>query len=96
MDDLVKNKNDNPSVGLVLCKTKNNVLAEYTLRDLNKPMGLSEYMLRDALPKDVQTSLPSIEKLETELSKEIEETLMDHVTEVAKDPLSFPKESKKK
>ena len=70
IDDLVKHSSDNPSIGLILCKTKNNVLAEYTLRDMSKPIGLSEYRLKDALPDDIKTSLPSIAELELELSKE--------------------------
>ncbi len=71
IDDLLKHPADNPSIGLILCKSKNDVLAEYTLRDMTKAMGLSEYRLTKALPEDLQTALPSIEKLEAELSKNI-------------------------
>jgi len=69
IDDLVKHQSDNPSIGLILCKTKNNVTAEYALRDINKPIGLAEYRLSDALPEEIQTSLPTIEALEHELAK---------------------------
>ena len=71
VDDLVKHETDAPSIGLILCKTKNNVLAEYTLRDMTKPIGLAEYRLEDSLPDDIKTSLPTIEELEAELSKRI-------------------------
>lgn len=69
IDDLVKHPDDQPSIGLILCKSKNNVLAEYTLRDMSKPIGLAEYRLSEALPKEIKTSLPTIEELEKELSK---------------------------
>ena len=48
VDDLVKHETDHPSIGLILCKTKNNILAEYTLRDMTKPIGLAEYRLEDS------------------------------------------------
>lgn len=73
VDDLLRHENDNPSIGLVLCKEKNNVLAEYTLRDMSKPIGLAEYKLEDALPENLRTALPTIEELELELSKNIED-----------------------
>lgn len=73
VDDLIKHPSDQPSIGLILCKTKNNVLAEYTLRDMTKPIGLAEYKLTEALPKNLQTKLPTIEELEAELLKKPEE-----------------------
>lgn len=69
VDDLVKHPTDNPSIGLILCKTKDNVVAEYALRDINKPIGLAEYRLTEALPEEIKTSLPTIEELERELNK---------------------------
>lgn len=71
VDDLVKHEADNPSIGIILCKTKNNVLAEYTLRDITKPIGLAEYKLQDALPDEIKASLPTIEELEAELAKDL-------------------------
>jgi predicted nuclease of restriction endonuclease-like (RecB) superfamily len=71
VDDLLKHPDDQPSIGLILCKTKNNVLAEYTLRDMNKPIGLAEYRLTEALPEEIKSNLPSIEELEAELAKNI-------------------------
>ncbi len=73
VDDLVKHDTDAPSIGLILCKTKDNVLAEYTFRDMAKPIGLAEYKLEDALPDEVKTALPTIEELEAELSKDFKD-----------------------
>lgn len=71
VDDFLKHPSDNPSIGLILCKTKNEVLAEYALRDMSKAIGLAEYKLTEALPDELKTSLPTIDELEAELSKEI-------------------------
>ncbi len=71
VDDLVKHETDQPSIGLILCKSKNNVLAEYALRDMTKPIGLAEYRLEDALPENLKTALPTIEELEAELAKDL-------------------------
>ncbi len=73
IDDLIKHPSDQPSIGLILCKSKNNILAEYTLRDMSKPIGLAEYRLTEALPEDIKTNLPTIEQLEAEFAKNIEE-----------------------
>jgi predicted nuclease of restriction endonuclease-like (RecB) superfamily len=67
VDAQMKSEQDNPTIGLLLCKTKNRVVAEYALRDLNKPIGVAKYQLVVALPKELQTSLPSIEQIEREL-----------------------------
>jgi predicted nuclease of restriction endonuclease-like (RecB) superfamily len=69
VDALMKSEHDNPSIGLLLCKAKNRVVAEYALRDSNKPMGVAEYQLVAALPQELQTSLPSIEQIERELGE---------------------------
>lgn len=68
VDDLLKHPNDQPSIGIILCKTRNNVIVEYALRDTNKPMGVSTYQLTESLPKQLKGSLPTIEELEAELS----------------------------
>lgn len=52
-------------------KSKNNVLAEYTLRDMNKPIGLAEYRLTESLPENLKTALPTIEELEAALGKNL-------------------------
>ncbi len=67
VDAQMKAEHDNPTIGLLLCKSKNKVVAEYALRDSSKPIGVAEYQLLEALPADLQTSLPSIEELEKTL-----------------------------
>jgi hypothetical protein len=71
VDDLLRHPDDAPTIGLILCKTKNEVVAEYALRDINKPIGVAAHLtkeIEDALPKEFQYSLPTVEELETELS----------------------------
>ena len=65
-----KMNNDNPTIGLLLCKDKNNIVAEYTLRDMNKPMGVSSYRIKDVLPKDLENSLPSLNALIETINEE--------------------------
>ena len=72
VDDLLKHENDNPSIGIILCKDKNKLVAEYSLRDINKPVGIAEYKLTELLPEDLKGSLPSIEEIERSLA--VEET----------------------
>lgn len=70
VDRQVKNEQDNPTIGLLLCKSKNKVVAEYALGDKSQPMGIAEYQLLASLPEELQTSLPSIEQIERELGSE--------------------------
>lgn len=58
---------DNPTVGMLLCKTKNDVVAEYALKDVEKPIGIAEYRLTAAIPENLRGSLPTIEELEAVL-----------------------------
>lgn len=67
VDELWRSEGDNPTIGLLLCKNKRGLVAEYALRDINKPMGVSTYTLSQALPEDLRDKLPSIEALEQEL-----------------------------
>ncbi len=69
VDTQIKNTNDNPTIGILLCKKKNKIEAEYALRDINKPMGISEYKLTELIPEKIKSKLPSIQELETKLSK---------------------------
>ncbi|BAY44671.1 hypothetical protein SAMD00079811_22720 [Scytonema sp. HK-05] len=76
VDDLLRHLNDEPSIGMILCKSRNKTIVEYALRDMNKPIGVSTYQLRQALPENLQGSLPTVEQLEAELdavSVEIQE-----------------------
>jgi len=68
VDDILKQTEDQATIGLILCESKNKVFAEYALRDINKPIGVSEYELTRALPDNLKSSLPSIEEIEAELS----------------------------
>lgn len=70
VDAALKHESDNPSIGLILCKDKNRLVAEYALKDITKPVGISEYRLIESIPENLQGSLPSIEQLEAELSEE--------------------------
>jgi predicted nuclease of restriction endonuclease-like (RecB) superfamily len=67
VDDLLRHPDDQPSIGIILCKSKNKIVAEYALRDLGKPVGVSEYRLTGALPNNLEGSLPTIEELERTL-----------------------------
>lgn len=69
VDAELKHDTDNPSIGIILCKTKDKVIAEYALRDIAKPIGISEYKIVKAIPKELKSSLPSAEEIESELSK---------------------------
>lgn len=69
IDRQVKNEQDNPTIGLLLCKSKNKIVAEYALGDKNQPMGIAEYKLLESLPPELQTSLPTIEQIERELAE---------------------------
>ena len=60
VDNLLKKENDNPSIGLLLCKNKNNLVAEYSLRDMSKPIGISEYKITNNLPEELEKQLPSV------------------------------------
>lgn len=64
VDDILKKEGDNPTIGLLLCKNKNNVVAEYSLKDVSKPMGVSEYRVTSSLPTELEDKLPSVEDLQ--------------------------------
>jgi hypothetical protein len=68
VDELLRHPTDQPTIGLILCQTKDRVLAEYALRGIQKPIGVSDYELTRALPDNLKSSLPTIEELEAELS----------------------------
>lgn len=69
VDDILCREGDNRTIGLLLCKTKDRIKAEYALRDIQKPIGISDYELGQALPKDFRGSLPTIEEIEKELEE---------------------------
>jgi len=68
VDAQLKRPQDSPTIGLLLCKSKNEVVAEYALRDSSRPIGVAGYQRVKSLPAELQTSLPSIEQIERELA----------------------------
>ena len=85
VDDLLRGADENPtnakrgaSIGIILCRTKSKTVAEYALRDVHKPIGISTYHMGTALPEEFQRSLPTLEDLEEEMAAiaaEVEQTL---------------------
>lgn len=68
IDGELKTENDNPTIGLLLCKGKDKVVAEYALKDVNKPMGISDYKLSNKISDDLQKNLPTIEDIENRIN----------------------------
>ena len=62
---------DKPTIGLLICKTKDNTIVEYSLKDIEKPIGVSEFKLTQFLPEEYKSALPSIEEIEAELEGDI-------------------------
>lgn len=69
VDGTLKKETDNPSIGLLLCKSKNNLVAEYSLKDMSKPIGISEYKITNNLPKELEKQLPSVEDIQKRIKK---------------------------
>jgi hypothetical protein len=70
LDDMLRNPDDRPSVGIILCKGKNKTIAEYALRDMRKPMGVSEYHFTKKLPKNLVKELPAPRDLQRLMEEE--------------------------
>jgi predicted nuclease of restriction endonuclease-like (RecB) superfamily len=73
-DDLLCHPDDRPSIGIILCQTRDRLIAEYALRDMQAPLGIATYRLTEALPAPLKDSLPSIAELEATLAPSREET----------------------
>lgn len=67
IDGLLKKPEDAPSIGLLLCKSKNDLVAEYSLKDMSKPIGVSEYRVTSSLPAELEKELPSVEDLQNRI-----------------------------
>ncbi|MDO9010375.1 MAG: PDDEXK nuclease domain-containing protein [Gallionella sp.] len=67
VDDMLKTGQDSPTIGILICKSKKDTVVEYALRNINKPIGVSEYTITQNLPEELKSSLPSIEEIEAEL-----------------------------
>ena len=68
VDGILKSEKDDTTIGILICKSKNDTVVEYALKDVHKPIGVSEYMITKNLPDEFRSSLPSIEEIEAELS----------------------------
>ena len=69
IDGILAQKDDKPTIGLILCQEKNEIVAEYSLKNMTQPIGISEYQLTEVLPKEFESSLPTIEEIEQELKQ---------------------------
>ena len=69
VDDMLKQKEDNATLGILICKQRNEIITEYALRGINKPIGISEYQFTASLPENLKSSLPSIKQIEEHLSE---------------------------
>jgi predicted nuclease of restriction endonuclease-like (RecB) superfamily len=74
VDDMLRHPDDKRSIGLILCKAKNGIVAEYALRDIAKPLGISEFKHLEKLPEQLKGTLPTIEEIEAELGKQPEQS----------------------
>jgi len=72
VDDILRHEHDNPSIGILLCKERDKLTAEYALRDINKPIGVSEYKLSDFVPHELADTLPSAEDIEKRIKGKYE------------------------
>ncbi|MFA5235074.1 MAG: PDDEXK nuclease domain-containing protein, partial [Sulfurimonas sp.] len=74
IDGILVHKEDKPTIGLILCQEKNEIVAEYSLRNMSQPIGISEYELTEVLPKEFESSLPTIQMIENELKQSLNTT----------------------
>ncbi len=78
VDDMLRHESDNPSIGILLCKERDKLTAEYALRDINKPIGVSEYKLSDFVPQELADTLPSAEDIERRIKDKYDITEDDN------------------
>ena len=71
VNDRLRHPTDQPTIGLILCQTKNTLLAEYSFAGIDKPIGISTYELTRALPPSLQSALPTVEEIEAELADKV-------------------------
>jgi predicted nuclease of restriction endonuclease-like (RecB) superfamily len=100
-DENLRQEGDGESIGLILCKTKDGLVAEYALRNTNKPIGISEYTISKALPKNIKGELPTIREIEQRMDEEMKELqtpadkkyqrLQKLITKLGKEPLKEKK-----
>ena len=71
VDETLKSKEDNPTIGILLCKERNKIEAEYALRGMTQPIGVAQFQLSKAIPKEIKSDLPTIEEIELATIKAI-------------------------
>lgn len=76
-DIQMKRPEDNPSIGILLCKKRDKIDVEYSLKDINKPIGVSEYLLTSSVPADLVLQLPTVAELEEELAEKLDKDSPD-------------------
>lgn len=98
INEQLKGEHDNPTIGVLLCKTPNETVVKYSLQNIKAPIGVSDYKLANALPKQIKTEMPTIEELESEIEKEIAELKkpVDKKLDRVKELISSLKEPKVK
>lgn len=69
VNGILKKNADNSSIGLLLCKSKNNLVAEYSLKDMSKPIGISEYKITSNLPEELERQMPSVEDIQSRITR---------------------------
>jgi predicted nuclease of restriction endonuclease-like (RecB) superfamily len=89
LDEQVKTPEDQPSIGLVLCRDRNNLVAEYALRDLGKPIGIARYALAGTLPEALKASLPTVEEVKAELGQTARESRDEEAEGRGNEPETF-------
>jgi hypothetical protein len=94
VDAQIKASDDRPTIGLLLCKSRNKIVAEYALRNVNSPIGVAEYKLVASLPKELKTELPSIEEIEIRLAESVKLPIRKKKTEKQKSGTSVRKNPK--
>ncbi|MBW3599948.1 MAG: DUF1016 family protein [Planctomycetes bacterium] len=78
VDDLLRHSDDRSSIGIILCREKNKVVVEYSLRDINKPIGVPQYLIAESLPRELAADMPTPEQLEAELEKALDANPEEH------------------
>ena len=71
VDETLKSTYDNPTIGILLCKERNKIEAEYALRGMSQPIGIAEFKLSKAIPEEIKSELPTIEEIELATTKAI-------------------------
>jgi len=77
VDDLIKTESENPTIGLLLCKSKSEVIAEYALRGTTQPIGVAEYEISKSINTNFKSELPTIEEIEKEITSSLKKRIKD-------------------